>query len=120
MKTVLSFVFLAILAISAFAGDVSYRGIRPDFIIDVRTPEEFASGHIEGAINVPVEVVGQSIRAVKGVKPESKLLVYCRSGRRSAAATAVLKQEGYSNVTDGGGIDALAQSLKKCSSSDPC
>ena len=117
MKLIKLMVFLfVLLACRSFAADVSYNGVRPDFIIDVRTAAEYAAGHIEGAINVPVERIGQDLRAVKGVKPSSTILLYCRSGRRSAAAAEVIRQQGYQRVLDGGGIETLARSLKQCQS----
>ena len=119
MKKLLGSLFLTLLTMTAFAADLSYNGVTPDVIIDVRSPGEFASGHVDGAVNIPVELVEQGIHSLKGIKANSKILVYCRSGRRSAAATAILKQQGYSNVLDGGGMETLVQSLKKCSSS-PC
>ena len=107
---------LVVISFSALAADVRYNGVKPDFIIDVRTAEEFSAGHIDGAINLPVDQIGEQITRVKGLKPGSKLLVYCRSGRRSAAAAQILQQRGYSQVLDGGGIETLSKSLKQCSS----
>ena len=72
-------------------------------LLDVRTPEEYASGHFAGAVNLDVE----NIRA--GKLPDSAktqpLYIYCRSGNRSAQATELLKAAGYTAVTDLGGLD---------------
>lgn len=119
MKALVRVLVLAAIAFSALAADVRYNGVKPDFIIDVRTAEEFAAGHIDGAINLPVDQIGEQIKTVKGLKPGSTLLVYCRSGRRSAAAVQILQQRGYQRVLDGGGIETLAKSLKTCSA-DVC
>ena len=108
--------FLLLMTTAAFAVDVRYNGIRPDFIIDVRTPAEFSAGHIEGAINIPVDRIGLDANAIKGLKQDSRILLYCRSGRRSAVAAGVLQQQGYRRVLDGGGIEMLARSLKNCTS----
>jgi phage shock protein E len=112
-KRILLFL-LAALALSAQAVDVSYNGSRPAVIIDVRTAQEFSSGHIEGAVNIPYEQIGQGIATLKGLAKDSPILVYCRSGRRSAIARATLEQQGYTRILDGGAIDALAGKLKPC------
>lgn len=83
-------------------------------IIDVRTPEEFAVGHIDGAINIPVDLIGQGIQSIKGLKKESAILVYCRSGRRSGIAKTTLEQNGFKRILDGGGMESLAHNLKTC------
>ncbi|SDH75239.1 rhodanese-like domain-containing protein [Propionivibrio dicarboxylicus] len=117
MKLIKSMVlFVVLVAAKSFAADVSYNGFRPDFVIDVRTPAEYVAGHIDGAINIPVERIGQDLRAVKGVRQDSTILLYCRSGRRSAIAAEVIRQQGYQRVLDGGGIDTLVRSLKQCQS----
>jgi phage shock protein E len=107
-------VLLLLLALTAQAGDFSYNGVKPAVIIDVRTPEEFASGHIDGAVNIPYEQIGTGIRSIRNLPKDSPILLYCRSGRRSAIARASLEQQGYRRVIDGGGLDALAPNLKAC------
>lgn len=116
MSALLRFLWLAIISFSALAGDVGYNGVKLDFIIDVRTVAEFSAGHVEGAINIPVDQIGQLAPSIKGLKPDSTILVYCRSGRRSAAATQILRQQGYKRVLDGGGLESAAKSLKQCAS----
>lgn len=116
MNASVRFFLLVVISFSALAADVSYNGVKPDFIIDVRTVEEFATGHIDGAINIPVDQIAGQVSSVKGLKPGSTVLVYCRSGRRSAVAVQILQQRGYTRVLDGGGIETLARSLKQCSS----
>lgn len=75
----------------------------PVVIVDVRTPEEFASGHIAGAINVPNEgISGQMPEQLPDLNAE--LLIYCRSGRRSSDAAHKLVKLGYTQVYDFGGI----------------
>lgn len=116
MNVLIRLLLLVLMSFSALASDVRYNGVKPDFIIDVRTVEEFSAGHIDGAINIPVDQIGQQLSGVKGLKPGSTVLVYCRSGRRSAAAAQILQQRGYQHVLDGGAIENLAKSLKPCSS----
>lgn len=70
-------------------------------LIDVRTPEEFGTGHIEGAVNIPVESLASRLNEVPSGQP---IVVYCRSGNRSAQASNILAQAGYSTVYDLGGI----------------
>ena len=117
MRNLLLIMLLPILtAISAQAQTVSYNGTKPAFIIDVRTPAEFAAGHIEGAINIPLDRIGTGIHTIKRLNPQSQILLYCRSGRRSAAAREILKQQGFSKVMNGGGMTALSEQLKPCDS----
>ncbi len=73
-------------------------------ILDVRTLDEFAQGHIPGAICVPNENIGTS--DVPQLRDRSQMiLVYCRSGRRSKEAAKKLADIGYTNVLEFGGIN---------------
>ena len=72
-------------------------------ILDVRTAEEYAAGHIPGAINIPNESIGTSAPPALPDK-DQLILVYCRSGRRSKLAAETLAQLGYTNVKEFGGI----------------
>ncbi|MBR3780835.1 MAG: rhodanese-like domain-containing protein [Clostridia bacterium] len=72
-------------------------------ILDVRTEEEFAEGHIENAVLIPDYEIG--VRAEKELPDKNQLiLVYCRSGRRSKIASQTLADMGYSDVREFGGI----------------
>lgn len=66
-------------------------------IIDVRTPEEFAEGHIAGAVNIPVQAPDFAAR-VSRLDPAATYAVYCRSGNRSEPAVAAMKNAGLSTV----------------------
>lgn len=68
-------------------------------IIDVRTVEEYKEGHIDGAINLPLDIISNI-----DVSKDKKIIVYCRSGRRSNLAAIELIGLGYKNVYDMGGI----------------
>lgn len=70
-------------------------------LLDVRTAEEFNSGHIPGAVNIPVESLANRLSEVPGDQP---VVVYCRSGNRSATAADILSEAGYSSIYDMGGI----------------
>lgn len=65
------------------------------FVLDVRTPEEFAQGHVPGAVNIPHDQVSAHL----GDIPKDKdVVLYCRSGRRAGMAAEVLKANGYDHL----------------------
>jgi rhodanese-related sulfurtransferase len=70
-------------------------------LIDVRSAGEFASGHVDGAKNIPVDTIGTRLGEIPKDKP---VVVYCQSGVRSARAAQVLRTKGYVAVHDLGGI----------------
>jgi len=77
-------------------------------IIDVRTPEEFNAGHVTGAINIPVEYPDFTARVAAELNPEDTFAIYCRTGNRSAAATAEMANMGYLHIFDlNGGFSDL-------------
>lgn len=69
------------------------------FFVDVRTPEEFASGSVPGAVNIPLDEIESRIAEFEGKK---EIVVFCRSGNRSAQAITILQQHGITNTTNGG------------------
>ncbi len=71
-------------------------------LIDVRTVEENAGGALPGAINVPVQVIGEEID--KFAKTEETIVLYCRSGARSDMAARILRSLGYKKSYNMGGI----------------
>ena len=73
-------------------------------ILDVRTPEEFAAGHIAGAILIPDYEIGEKAESILTDK-DQLILVYCRSGRRSKNAANELATLGYTNIKEFGGIN---------------
>lgn len=75
----------------------------PIVLLDVRRAEEYAEGHIEGAILLPNEDIG-STRPEQLPDLDAEIIVYCRTGRRSAQAAAKLVKLGYTKVYDLGGI----------------
>jgi len=80
-----------------------FGGGQTHVLIDVRTPEEFASGHIQGAIDIPVEELSDRLSEVPHDIP---IVVYCRTGNRSATAAQILVKAGYVPVYDLGGIQS--------------
>lgn len=81
----------------AFAVIQANRG-NPSFgLIDVRTPEEFESGHIEGAININYHDDG-FVDALDKLDKSKTYFVYCRTGRRSSDAVGIMKRQGFKDV----------------------
>lgn len=72
-------------------------------VIDVRTPEEFADGHLEGAQNINLQSPSFNSE-IEALPKDADYVVYCRSGNRSADATAQMKAMGFTNVTDAGSV----------------
>jgi phage shock protein E len=95
--------FGLLLACSAFAKDV---------VIDVRTAEEFQSGHVQGALNLPHDSISQEIFKAKVAK-DDHVILYCKSGRRSDIALGTLKGLGFSNVENYGGFEQAQKRLQK-------
>ena len=73
--------------------------------IDVRTPQEFQSGHFPGAQNIPLDALTDYTDELKEL--QKPVVVYCRSGARSASAVMLLKEAGLDNVFNGGGLENL-------------
>lgn len=73
-------------------------------LLDVRTPQEYADGHIDGAININVQSKDFQKLAEKELSKDSTILVYCRSGRRSLEAAKILTNLGYRVINLKGGI----------------
>ena len=69
------------------------------FYVDVRTPAEFVQGSVKGAVNIPLDQIEKQLVKFKGKK---NIVVFCRSGNRSSNAKAILEQNGFKNVTNGG------------------
>lgn len=69
------------------------------FLVDVRSPGEFADGNVKGSVNIPLDQVQNQLPKFKG---KEKIVVFCRSGSRSSQAKSILEQNGFTNVTNGG------------------
>ena len=124
MKKILLLVLAALLAISAVclaqspANAEGYQKITPQqakarmaepgvIVLDVRMQQEYDAGHIANAVLLPLPLIETGDAAVAKVLPDkdAEILVYCRSGRRSAIAANALINMGYTNVLDFGGIN---------------
>ena len=68
-------------------------------VLDVRSPEEYAEGHIPGAVNIPYDQIGAEIGSLQDYR-ERGLVVYCRTGRRAGVAEDVLSEAGFEQVWD--------------------
>ena len=124
MKKMLLLVLAAVLAISAVcfaqspANVEGYQKITPQqakarmaepgvIVLDVRMQQEYDAGHIANAVLLPLPLIETGDAAVAKALPDkdAEILVYCRSGRRSAIAANALINMGYTNVLDFGGIN---------------
>ena len=76
--------------------------------IDVRSAEEFNSGHLQNALNIPHDKIVEGVKALGSAKDEP-INLYCRSGRRAEIALTELKNAGYTNVTNHGGYEDLVK-----------
>lgn len=81
-------------------------------LIDVRTAEEFAAGHLPGAINIPLQQLPDAV-VRSGIARETPLVLYCRSGRRSEMAREILSAAGYTRLYNAGGYQALLDAGKQ-------
>jgi len=99
----LVYIVIALLVVALFVSRTSAKNDRIDgatartlvgegaFLLDVRTPGEFQTGHIRGAVNIPVQELGRRLSEVPSGKA---VVVYCRSGMRSATAARMLSSQG--------------------------
>ena len=95
-KTCAAVTALWLLAGPLWAGEVYW--------IDVRTAEEFSAGHVAGAVNIPYEEIANRIGEVTSDK-DASVYLYCRSGRRSGIAMNALREAGYRNTVNIGGLE---------------
>jgi phage shock protein E len=77
-------------------------------LVDVRTAEEFATGHAEGSINIPVDELKMQLSKFEG---QHHILVFCKTGNRSERAKTLLNAEGFEKVTNAGSWQDIARVL---------
>lgn len=93
----LAIVFLLFRRKGNISGDEARKLVESGaLLVDVRSPAEFAGGHIEGAINVPLQVLGANMEKL-GDK-DRPIVIYCASGVRSSSAAGIIQRAGYADV----------------------
>ena len=99
---------------NAWANDLEIirEGLSSPVIVDVRTEREFGGGALDGAVNHPVQGLPGTLLDM-GVKLDEEVIVYCRSGRRSAEAKTLLKAAGFKLVFDGGAMSKFKEALEE-------
>ena len=99
---------------TAWANDLEIirEGLSSPVIVDVRTEREFGGGALDGAVNHPVQGLPGTLLDM-GVELDEEVIVYCRSGRRSAQAKTLLKAAGFKLVFDGGAMNKLEEALEE-------
>lgn len=80
------------------------------FLVDVRSPDEFAEGNVKGSTNISLDQIAVNLDKFKG---KENIVVFCRSGNRSGQAKSILEQNGFVNVTNGGTWQDVNTILKK-------
>lgn len=76
--------------------------------IDVREPQEYAAGHVKGAINIPPSELMAGARQLADIPKDTELVLYCLSGSRSNVSINVLKGMGFTNLVNGINKDHVA------------
>lgn len=118
MKSLLYAASAVILAVAVFSGGCNSKKEKvpsmsaKNVLIDVRSAEEFNSGHLENAVNIPHTQISEKISAVAPDK-NTPLYLYCRSGRRVGIAIETLKSLGYQTMYNLGGFEDAANFLKE-------
>jgi len=114
--------FMFILLITGCSGGGSYTDVSVDEakelidsrevqVLDVRTPDEFAAGHIPGAKLVPLQVIESMLSELD---QDQKYLVVCRSGNRSTQASGILVENGFKNIYNmTGGMNEWTYEIEK-------
>ena len=111
MKRRLCLTFIIIM-IAGFASTTFGKDVAMPLIIDVRTVQEWDKGHLEGAVLIPYDQIGEKIGSV--VKNKSKTIyVYCRTGRRTKIAKEALEKLGYKDIVNLGSLEDAAKTLKR-------
>lgn len=108
LPVILILLVLVIFPMTAAAEEIT--AAKP-VLIDVRTPAEWNEGHLDGAILIPYEKIGEEIGKVAPDK-SGKINLYCRSGRRSGIALDTLKKLGYEDVTNLGSVKDASDKLQ--------
>lgn len=92
------------------ASTLTKEDLKNAFLVDVRSPAEFAEGSVPGAVNIPLDQVAARLKEFRN---KEKVVVFCRSGSRSARAKEILESHGIKNVINGGSWTQVNNVLKK-------
>lgn len=98
---------LVVAGCSGSSASLDSEQVASSVIIDVRTPEEFAAGHLDGAINYDVSD-GTLNMALSTLDPQADYIIYCRSGNRSAVAVDIMEDAGFTSLVDLGSLENAA------------
>ncbi|GAA1470295.1 rhodanese-like domain-containing protein [Microbacterium thalassium] len=96
-------------ALTACSSSPSIEVTEETVVIDVRTPGEYAGGHLEGAVNVNLQSPTFQ-EDILEYDLDGEYVVYCQSGNRSSQAVAYMDQAGFEDVTDAGGVSEASKS----------
>jgi phage shock protein E len=86
----------------------SSQAARRVVYVDVRTPAEFATGHVEGAIHIPHTEMAARLGELEGYR-DAELVLYCRTGNRSGIAEEILRNAGFQHLVNGGALTDLVR-----------
>jgi len=102
-----------IITLGVFGGE-SFSADKPadkPLLLDVRTEPEWNEGHLQGAVLIPYDKIGEGIAKIAPDK-KTKINLYCRTGRRSGIALETLKKLGYDDVTNYGSVKDTSEKLQ--------
>ena len=102
------------LALASLLAAAPLAALAETYLIDVRSPAEYAEAHADGAVNIPVDEVSQKISEITQ-DHDADIYVYCRSGRRAGVAQQVLNGMGYRKVTNLGTLADAEAFVEKTS-----
>ena len=71
------------------------------YFIDVREPSEYASGHVEGALNIPPSELMRGSDKLQLIAKDDEIILYCKSGSRSNVSKHILESQGFTNIVNG-------------------
>lgn len=106
--TVLAVLLVAFVAVGACSTSDPITVAADTVVIDVRTPAEYAEGHLDGAVNLDVQS-GSFADDISALPSDADIIVYCRSGNRSAQATQIMEDAGFTAVTDAGAMSDASE-----------
>lgn len=91
-------------------GKVVQADLNGAVVLDVRSPDEYAASHLDGALNIPHDMISDEIAAAVPDK-SVQVILYCRSGRRAQTALKTMQDLGYENVLNLGGLEDAQEQL---------